>query len=37
MHDDAERNVAASPQADRKNDPFSHHRHDRPCVLEGDR
>lgn len=37
MHDDAERDVAADPQAERKNDPFSYHRNVRPCVMGGDR
>jgi len=37
MHDDAERDVAADSQAKRENDPFSHHRNDRPCVMGGDR
>jgi hypothetical protein len=32
MHDDAERDMAADSQAERENDPFSHHHNDRPCV-----
>jgi hypothetical protein len=37
MHDDAERDMAADSQAERENDPFSHHHNDRPCVMGSDR
>jgi hypothetical protein len=37
MHDDAERDVATDSQAQRENDPFSHHLNDRPYVMGGDR
>jgi len=35
MHDNAEGDVATDSQAKRENDPFSHHRKDRPCVMGG--
>jgi len=37
MQDDAERDVAADSQAERENDPFLHHRNDRPRVMGNDR
>ena len=37
MQDDTESDVTADSQAKRKNDPFLHHRNDRPCVIGGDR
>ena len=37
MQDDTERDVTADPQAKRKNDPFLHHRNDRPRIRGGNR
>ena len=37
MHDYAERDVAADSKAEGENDPFSHHRKDWTCVMEGNR
>ena len=37
MQDDAERDVAADPQAERENDPFLQHRNDRPRLRGGNR
>ena len=33
MQDDAERDVATDSQAQRENDPFSHHLNEQPCVM----